>query len=96
MATEPTKWTSYRRWKNGLVVALLIAAGLLIRAGAEGSTRWTAGVALVVLLGVAYLAEEIVWMAKRQGRPCGYCGGKVQLQAFRVFGNCPHCGKAFE
>ena len=89
-------WTRYRKWKSWLVGALMILAYFLIRLEAEGSARWKAGIIIAALLGIAYLVEEIVWMAKRQGRPCGHCGQKVQMKSFRVLTTCPHCGQALE
>lgn len=89
-------WTRYRRWKSWIVMALMILAYSLIQLAPEGSAGWKAGIIIVLCLGVAYLAEEVVWMAKRQGRPCGHCGQKVQLKPFRVLTTCPHCGQALE
>ena len=68
----------------------------LIQLAPEGSAGGKAGIIVLLCLGVAYLAEEVVWMAKRQGRPCGHCGQKVQMKAFRVMTTCAHCGQALE
>lgn len=89
-------WTRYRKWKSWLVGALMILAYFLIQLEAEGSAMWKAGIIIAALLGIAYLVEEIVWMAKRQRRPCGHCGQKVQMKSFRVLTTCPHCGQALE
>jgi hypothetical protein len=89
-------WTHYRRWKSWIAAALVTLAYALIQLAAEGSGRWKAGVIIGLCLGAAYLTEEIVWMAKRQGRPCGLCGQKVQMRPFRVMITCPHCGQALE
>ena len=89
-------WTRYRKCKSWLFGPLMILAYFLIQLEAEGSARWKAGIVIAVLLGIAYLVEEIVWMAKRQGRPCGHCRQKVPMKAFRVLTTCPHCGQALE
>lgn len=89
-------WTHYRRWKSWLGVALVILAYFLIRSMAEGSTGWKAGIGIVGFLGIAYVVEEIVWMVRRQGRPCGRCGHKVPMKAFRILATCPHCGQALD
>ena len=62
----------------------------------ELSLPWFIGLGIAVTLGVAYLAEEIVWMYKREGRPCGHCGQNVQMKSFRVLTTCPHCDQPLE
>jgi hypothetical protein len=89
-------WTQYRRWKHALIFPLAALAWLLMNGEPEFSLRWSVGLGLAVTLGVAYLAEEMVWIAKRQGRPCGHCGRKIPLESFRVLTTCPHCGQPLD
>jgi hypothetical protein len=89
-------WTQYRWWKSWVGVGLMILGYSLIQLEPEGSARWKAGIILVASLGIAYVVEEVVWMAKRQGRPCGHCGQKVQMKAFHVLTTCPHCAQTLE
>lgn len=89
-------WTQYRRWKSWITLVLGILAYSFIQLTNEGSGTWKAGIIILACLGVAYVTEEIIWMAKRQGRPCGHCGQKVQMRAFRVTTTCPHCGQGLE
>ena len=89
-------WTQYREWKHGLVLPLVILALLLMRGAPELSPVWFFGLSIAAGLGVAYVAEEIVWMSKRQGRPCGCCDGKVQMKSFRVLTTCPHCAQPLD
>lgn len=89
-------WKRYRIWKRRLSFPLVILALLLMKAAPELSPQWFTGLAIALLLAVAYLAAEIVWMIKRRGRPCGHCGQKVQMQSFNVLTTCPHCGQPFE
>jgi hypothetical protein len=89
-------WSRVRRWKRGVAAALLLGAAVLLHLAPESSTAWKAGIVLAVGLGLAYLAEELIWITQRQGRPCGRCGQKVPLKAFRVTTSCPHCGQPFE
>jgi len=60
------------------------------------SARWYFGIGIALLLGTAYVAEEIVWIARRQGRPCASCGQKIRLKPFSLRINCPYCGKFVE
>ena len=89
-------WTQYRKWKHALILPLVVLAGRLMKGEPELSLQWFIGLGIAVTLGVAYLAEEIVWMSKRQGRPCGHCGEKVQMKSFRVLATCPHCDQPLE
>ena len=89
-------WIQYRRWKHALAIPLVILAGSFMRGEPEMSPLWCAGLSIAAFLGLAYLAEEIVWMTKRQGRPCGHCGLKFQMQSFRLRTTCPHCGQPAE
>lgn len=89
-------WSRYRRWKSWVTTMLVIGVYFTIQSAPEGSARWKAGIVIGLCLGVAYLAEEVFWMVKRQGHPCGHCSQKVQLKAFRVKLTCPHCGQPLE
>jgi hypothetical protein len=84
-------WELYRVWKNRVGFPLVVLALLLMNAGAEFSPQWYAGMGITLCLVAAYVVEEIIWMAKRQGRPCGRCGQKVRLKSFSVQAICPHC-----
>ena len=59
----------------------MIPAYIMFQFASESSARWKAGITIGLGLAVAYLAEGVVWMAKRQGRPCGHCGQKTQMKA---------------
>jgi hypothetical protein len=89
-------WSRYRRWKLVPGLPLAVVALELMKGAPEHSLRWFAGLALALLLGIGYVGEEIVWMVKRKGRPCGRCGQKVEMKSFRVLVTCPHCGVPFE
>ena len=93
-------WTHYRNWKHALFWPLAIFAGFFLKEvdlpDHERSFQFYAGLAIVLSLGLAYLVEEIVWMTKRQGRPCGHCGQRVQVKSFRLHLKCPHCGLQLE
>lgn len=89
-------WSTVRKWKSGIAIALMVIAYVLLESGPEGSARWKAGSLIGLGLGIAYVAEEIFWIAKRQGRPCSHCGEKVRLKAFRLTANCPHCDEALD
>lgn len=89
-------WTHYRKWKHAFFWPLAILAGIFLKEvdlpDREKSFQFYAGLAIVLSLGVAYLVEEMVWMAQRKGRPCGHCGQRVQMKSFSVRMKCPHCG----
>jgi hypothetical protein len=89
-------WTKYRQWKPVLVPPLAALALFLLNRNSEVSADEYCGIGISILLGLAYLVEEIVWMAQGRGRPCPSCGQRVHLKAFSVQLSCPHCGKAFE
>ena len=80
-------------WKNALSVPFLAAASWLIREDPEESPRHYVGFAIAALLAVAYLAEEVFWIARNQGRPCVACGHKIRLKPFRLSVHCPNCGR---
>ena len=89
-------WTQYRNWKHALILPLVVLAWRLMKGEPQLSLQWFIGLGIAVTLGVAYLAEEIVWMSKRRGRPCRHCGQKVQMKSFRVLTTCPHCNQPLE
>lgn len=89
-------WTHYRIWKHLLGLPLVILALLLMKAAPEFSPQWIAGLVIALLLAGAYVADEIAWMIKRKGRPCGHCGQSVRMKSFTVLTTCPHCGQPFE
>jgi hypothetical protein len=86
-------WTKYRKWKHGVVPPLVVLTLFLMRGEPDESAMWTAGITLAALLTLAYLAEEIVWMIRKRGRPCPRCGRMAPVRAFRVALRCPHCGQ---
>lgn len=88
-------WNQYRKWKHLLFWPMAVIAWLFLH-DRELSPMWYAGLALALSLGIAYLVEEIVWMSKPQGRPCGHCGKSVELKSFKLHLNCPHCGVGLE
>ena len=55
-------WKRYRIWKRRLSFPLVILALLLMKAAPELSPQWFTGLAIALLLAVAYLAGEIAWM----------------------------------
>jgi len=88
--------SSYRKWKHLLGLPLIALSTLFMKGEPEFSPKWYLGLGIALVLGAAYLLEEIYWMAKRQGRPCGQCGKKIQMKSFSVHANCPHCGLELE
>ena len=86
----------YRLWKHAVCFPLIILALYLMSIAPELSPQWFTGLVIALLLAVAYVAEEIVWMTKRKGRPCGHCGQMIQMKSFTVIATCPHCGEALE
>lgn len=85
-------WHRYRKWKSVVVFPLALAALLLMRGEPKETISWNVGIGIAVVLGLIYLIEEIVWIARNQGRPCSGCGEKLRLKPFRVWARCPHCG----
>ncbi len=85
-------WAKYRKWKHGLFIPLAVLAGSFLQGASELSTMWFVGIGIAAFLGIAYLAEEMVWMIQGQGRPCGHCDRKIPMRSFRVHTVCPHCG----
>jgi hypothetical protein len=82
----------YRKWKHALVAPLVTLALLLMRGEPKESARWFAGIGIAVMLGVAYLSEEVVWIVQNQGRPCAACGQRIHVKPFSLSIRCPHCG----
>src|SRR5438552_2659376 len=92
-ASRRPMWTRYRRWKH-ILAPLLVTVGLLLMRGEpQESARWYTGMAVAASLGIAYLAEEIVWIAQNRGRPCSACGKRIHLAPFSLRLRCPHCGR---
>ena len=58
----------------------------------QPSMRWYLGMVIAAVLAVAYMAEEVFWIVRNQGRPCANCGASVHLKSFRVKATCPQCG----
>ena len=77
-------------------IAPRCARRLVNEARAHESAGWFAGIGIVVLLGAAYVGEEIVWMVQNRGRPCGGCGQRIRLRPFSLRIHCPHCGRLLE
>ncbi len=86
----------YRLWKNILCIPLVLLALLLMKTAPELSPKWVTGLVIALLLGVAYVTEEIFWMTQHQGRPCRHCGKMVPMKSFTVVATCPHCGQPLE
>jgi hypothetical protein len=89
-------WTRYRRWKHVLVFPLAMLALWLMRGEPDESARWYVGIGIAVLLGFAYVAEEIVWIVQQRGRPCAECGQRIHLKPFSLRIHCPYCGRLLE
>ena len=89
-------WTRYRRWKHSLVLPLGILAYLLMIPGEHESARGWAGIGIMALLVIAYVAEEIVLIVQNRGRPCAECGQRIHLRPFSLRIHCPHCGRLLE
>ena len=70
----------------------VVALGLM-NGTPNSSPRWYVGGAITVALCLAYLVEEMVWMARNQGRPCAKCGRGLRVKPFRLHLRCPHCGE---
>lgn len=83
----------YRKWKHVVVPPVLTLALVLMSGEPDESLRWDAGMAIAVVFVAAYLTEEIVWIARNQGRPCDACGQMFKPRAFSLNLRCPHCGR---
>lgn len=86
-------WDHYRRLKPVLGVALAFVALWLMRGQPDASARWLVGIGIAAVLILAYVLEEVVWMARNQGRPCSKCGRALRVRPFRLHLRCPHCGE---
>jgi len=89
-------WKRYRKWKHALVFPLAILALWLMRGEPTETARWQFSIGIAVLLGIAYLAEEIVWIAQNRGCPCPDCGQRIHLKPFSLRVRCPYCGRVLE
>jgi len=89
---EQRSWNRHRWWKIVIAPFLGLAAFGLLYDDFQPSWRWHLGHAIAAILGVAYVAEEVFWIVRNQGRPCAHCGQSVHLKPFRVKAACPHCG----
>jgi hypothetical protein len=85
-------WARYRRWKHAAMPLLVAVVLLMMRRWPAGSTPWSVGTAIAVVLGLAYVIEEVVWNLQGGGRPCAHCGRRVPMRSFRVRNTCPGCG----
>jgi len=92
MLNANTGWSRYRQWKHLFVPVALFTAYAWLRFEPELSGKWKAGLVLAGAMGVLYLAEELVWMARNQGRPCEQCGQKIRPKPFSIGIRCSHCG----
>jgi len=86
-------WNRYRKLKPLTSTLLVCVAILLMTGNPDTSPRWIAGIGIAAVLVLAYLSEEIVWMALNQGRPCAKCGRGLRVQPFRLHLRCAHCGE---
>lgn len=86
-------WDRYRKLKPGAATVLIVVAALSLTGTPDTSMRWLVGVAAASMLILAYLAEEVVWIARNRGRPCPKCGALMKVQAFRLQTRCPRCGE---
>lgn len=83
----------YRRWKPPVVIPILILAAWLMRGEPRDEMSYMIGMALVASFGVWYLAEELYWIIRNQGRPCERCGQKLKLKPFSLWVRCGACGR---
>ena len=83
----------YRRWKPTVVFPILILAAWLMRGQPREDTSYLIGMGLLVVLGAWYLAEELYWIFRNQGRPCEHCGQKLRLKPFSLWVRCGACGR---
>lgn len=91
---EKSTWACYRCWKIRVAPLLGLVAYVLLYDDFQPSLRLYLGIAIGAGLGIAYIAEEIFWIVRNQGRPCANCGASVRLRPFRVKATCPRCGAA--
>jgi len=86
-------WNRYRKWKSNVSLVLCAVALMLMRGEPDASARSILGIVIGVGVILAYVIEEIVWIAKNQGRPCSKCGQALRFKPFRLKLRCPHCGE---
>jgi hypothetical protein len=86
--------SQYRRIKPAAGLVMGGVALLLMNGNPDTSARWYFGMGIAIVMIVAYLAEEIVWMVRNQGRPCAKCGKLLHVRAFRLHSRCSECGEA--
>lgn len=86
-------WNHYRRLKPTASLLLAIAGVVLMSGQPDDSALGRVGVGMGAALLLAYVAEEIVWMARNQGRPCPKCGCLLGVKPFRLHLRCPDCGE---
>jgi hypothetical protein len=85
-------WDRYRKLKS-LAITLLVCAAILLMTGEpDASPRWIVGIGIATVLILAYVIEEILLMARSQGRPCSKCGYAWRMKPFHLHLLCPHCG----
>jgi ribosomal protein S27AE len=89
---SPSFWIRYRQWRYAVFMPLFIVTFWLTRGDVDDSPRMKIGIGLSLLLGLAYLVEELAWMAQKQGRPCSSCGERVRVKSFSPRIHCPRCG----
>lgn len=87
-----TFWSRFRRWKAAVVPSLVFLGLFLMRGEPSDAPRWRVAIALVACLGAAYVIEEVFWIAKNRGRPCGSCGNLLKLRPFSLRTRCDRCG----
>ena len=84
-------WLKYRRYKNLLTIGILVASSAVAcLSPRDSATQWMA-ISALGLPGIAYVVEEIVWISRRNGRPCKYCGQAIHFKPFQILENCPQC-----
>jgi hypothetical protein len=71
-------------------VALML---MLMRGEADASARSILGTVIGIGVILAYVVEEVVWIARNQGRPCSKCGRSIRMKPFRLQQCCPNCGE---
>ncbi len=86
-------WSHYRKWKSSVGLLLCGIALALMRGEPDASLRWIIGIGICGIVILAYVAEEVVWIARNQGRPCSKCGCAIRMKPFRIQQCCPNCGE---
>lgn len=89
-------WRTYRRWKPAaFAVSSAMALGLM-HGEPDDSARWKVAIVITVALATVYVVEEVLWIVKKQGRPCPSCDQRIRMKPFRVQFKCPHCDATLE